>query len=271
MMTHLLAMLLALQVAPPAIIPVDVLPKDKKPTYRTHSSATCGEWIASRAGASDESRIRLGVYKLWIQGYITGFNIAGPDTGDLLGVAPQEEFFTAVDGYCARNPSNFVVDAMYPIAAAFIRRRQGTVEANLSTSRSKTRAQAVAITTCRDWTRSRENAVMRLAYAGVIAGYVTAYNRFGPDPTGDAIGAADDPLIEEAVDRWCTGRSSALLIGAVTPLIDHVAKERTAGRIPSAGLRPSDKYTPGSPRGRSLVTSPVQQHANDRNGPKPVA
>lgn len=250
MMTHLLAMLLAFQAAPPAITPVGVLPKDSKPTYRTHASTTCADWTAARAGSSDDSLLRVGVYKLWVLGYITGFNIVGPDkTGDLIGAYPQEEFYRAIDGYCARNPSNFVVDAMYPIAAAYIRRRLATANASVSTPETKKNAQAVAIVTCRDWNQHRDNPIMRLAYVGVIAGYVTAYNRFGPDPTGDAVGSPDHPLMEEFVDKYCKANPSTLLIGAVTPLITHVAAERVAGRLPPAGMQPHEKYTPGSPTG----------------------
>lgn len=249
MMTHLLAMLLlSLQAAPPAITPVDVLPEDNKATYRTHSSPECENWRSARAGTSDESRIRTGAYKLWVLGYVTGFNIAGPDkSGDLLGTAHHEELFAAIDGYCGRNPSNFVVDAMRPIAAAYIRRRQGDAAATLSIPGDKKQAKAVATTTCREWAGYRNNTILRLAYAGVVAGYVTAYNRFGPDPTGDAVGAADHPLFEDAIDKWCNGHPSALLIGAVAPLIEHVAAERAAGRLPPGGLRPVDKMTPGSP------------------------
>lgn len=246
MITHALAMLLlSFQAAPPVIAPADVLPADSKPTYRTHFSATCQEWSAARRGTSEESRLRVGIYRLWVLGYITGFNVVGPDkSGDLLGTAPQDEVYRAIDGYCARNPTYHLVDAMRPIAAAFVRRRQSKPVANVPAS--KTHAQAVALVTCRDWSQNQKNAILRLAYAGVVGGYITAYNRFGPDATGDAIGAADHPLIEEALGKYCSSHPTALLIGAVTPLIEHVAAERAAGRLPPAGMRPHDKVTPGS-------------------------
>lgn len=103
---------------------------------------------------------------------------------------------------------------------------------------------AVVTTTCGDWAQHRGNVILRLAYVGVVRGYVTAYNRYGPDPAGDALGADDRPLIEERTDEWCRERPSALLIGAVAPLIDHVAAERAAGRLPPAGMRPADRFSP---------------------------
>ena len=248
MMTHFLAMLLSFQAASPAITPVDALPPDSKPTYRTHFSPTCENWRAARAGTSDDSRLRFGVYQLWVLGYITGFNVVGPDqTGDLLGTAPQEEFYGSIDGYCTRNPTHYVADSMRPVVAAFIRRRQGTLVANVSPSVKKTSAKALAPATCRDWTQQRDNAILRVAYVGVVAGYVTAYNLFGPDKSGDAIGGADQAFMDKEIGKYCTEHPSSLLIGAVTPLIEHVAAERAAGRIPPAGMRPHEKYTPGSP------------------------
>ena len=248
MMTHFLAMLLSFQAASPAITPVDVLPVDSKPTYRTHFSPACESWRNARAGTSDDSRLYVGVYKMWVLGYITGFNVTGPDmTGDLLGNAPQEEFYGAIDGYCTRNPTHFVVDAMRPIAAAYIRRRQGTPLTNVSPSEKKKSAKALAPATCRDWTQHRDNAILRVAYAGVVAGYVTAYNLFGPDKSGDAIGAADQAFFEKEIGKYCTQYPTSLLIGAVMPIIEHVATERAAGRIPPAGMRTHEKYTPGSP------------------------
>ena len=253
-MTSLFSALLLLSsqpVAPPSITPLPTLPKDSKPTYRALSSPTCEHWRAARAGQGEDSRLRLAVYRMWVLGYVTGFNVVGPDpTGDLLGTAPREELHEAIDGYCARNPSSLVVDAMFPIASAYIKRRQGSLAATTPTPPAKRHATVVATVRCRDWADNRGNPILRLAYVGVLHGYVTAHNRFGPDPAGDAIGAENIPLAEGVVDQWCSGRPSALLIGAVAPLIDHVAAERAAGRLPPAGMRPQDKISPGSPKGR---------------------
>lgn len=252
MITNLLALLLlSPQAAPPAITPVtppvDALPEDTKSAYRTHFSPSCEKWRLAQASSVDDSRARVGVYRMWVMGYITGFNIVGPDkTGDILGATPHEEVYGAIDGYCARNPSYSVVDAMRPIAAALIRRRQGTPVTNFPASDNARRAKVVAPITCADWDRHRENALMRLAHIVWVSGYLTAYNRFGRDPTGDAIGTSDQPLIEEGVNKWCAQNPSTLLIGAIAPLIKHVAAERAAGRLPLGGMRPNEKFTTSS-------------------------
>lgn len=248
------ALMLALQPsAPPVITPVPVLPEDdSKQTYRAHSPPVCVDWRAARDRTVEASEIHFGIYRMWALGYITGFNIVGPDqTGNLLGDAPLDELYSAIDGYCTRNPSHTVEDSMRPIAAAFIRRRQAAPTANTSSQGSRRRATVVATRTCQDWGQDRDNAIMRLAYVSVVRGYVTAYNRWGPDPTGDAVGTNDQALIEERLDVWCHERPSALLIGVVAPLIDHVATERAAGRRPPAGMRPKDRFSLPPPSERS--------------------
>lgn len=253
-MTHMLAaLLLSLQpAAPPATVPpAPVLPDDTKPAYRAPGSPTCGAWRAARSGTDQDSALRRSVYRLWVLGFISGFNVVGPDpTGDLLGTGSQDEFFEAIDGYCGRNPSHAVADAMFPIAAAYIRRR-GVSYANAApVPRTKTRAIVVAALTCRDWVEDRGNRLLRVAYAGVLRGYLTAYNRWSADPSGDAIGADSLALLERGIEGWCSVRPDGLLIGAVDPLIAYVAAERAAGRLPPGGETPEATLTPESPSER---------------------
>lgn len=249
-MPLLAALLLFAQDAPLTIPPAPVLPPDSKPFYRAHASPDCRDWSDARSEDSPQSRARLGVYKMWVEGYITGFNMVGPDkSGRLFGSDSHGEVYSAVDGYCARNPSNMVVDAMAPIAAAFIRRRlQNSTPGNELQSPPR-KAMATVTSNCGHWQEHRNNAILRLAYGNVVRGYLTAYNRWGPDPIGDAVGAADRPLIEEWLDRWCTERPSTLLVQVVHPLIAYVAAERRAGRLPLGGRRSIDTISPGSPKG----------------------
>lgn len=243
-MAYLLAaLLLSFQSAtPPVTTPAPVLPEDGKPWYRTLSVPECVDWLPARKHTVEDSELRFGVYRMWVQGYVTGFNVVGPDrTGDLLGGGPQEELFKAIDGYCMRNPSSSVDDSMRPIAAAYIRRRLNSNPTDVPPSR-KGQAQALATKTCRNWDAGLGNPILRLALTNIVSGYVTAYNRWGPDPAGDAV--PDDPtLIEERVDAWCRQHPGGLLIGAVHPLIDHVASERAAGRLPLGGKRPQDELS----------------------------
>ena len=245
MTLFLAALLLPVQAAAPTIPPAPVLPPDSKPFYRAHTSPACSNWSAARAGSAPEHKARFGIYRMWVEGYVTGFNMVGPDrSGDLFGANSHDEVYSVVDGYCARNPSHMVVDAMAPMAAAFIRRRLQTPPAETRSRDASRQAFATVTTTCGHWHEHRNNAVLRLAYGSVVRGYLTAYNRWGPDPAGDAIGAADE-LIEDWVDGWCRERPSKLLVQVVHPLVAHVAAGRAAGRLPPAGKLPTDVLSPG--------------------------
>jgi hypothetical protein len=145
-----------------------------------------------------------------------------------------------------RNPKNFVVDAMRPVADAIIRRRGAPALSPPAEGVSR-RAIVRAAVNCQNWVQGRSNDITRLGYVVVLHGYVTAYNRWGPDALGDAIGADDQAVTEAAADKWCSEHPSGLLIGAITPLIEHVASERAAGRLPPGGVRPNDKLTPMAP------------------------
>lgn len=251
-MIHLtLALALVFQSAtPPTIARAPVLPGETKPSYRAHGSPACSDWRSARVGKDEDSRLHAGVHRNWVLGYTTGFNIVGPDySGNLLGTASRDEVYAAIDGFCQRNPSNFVVDAMRPLAAAIIGRR-GTPATMQPSSQGKKRSTVDAPTTCQDWVRDNDNAILRLAYVVVLDGYITAYNQWGPDPLGDAIGPDDRSLIENATNKWCGEHPAGLLIGVVTPLIEHVAAERAAGRLPPGGMRPKDKLTRDLPAKR---------------------
>lgn len=246
-MNHLyLVLLLSFQsVTPPVISPTPVLPPDTKAVFRANDSPACARWRDARAGKGENADLFVAYYRTWVLGYITGFNFVGPDqTGDLLGTATREEFYGAIDGYCTRNPSRMVVDAMRPVITAIVRRREIPATARWNTSREATIAAAYS---CRDWIDGRKNKILSLTYVTLLHGYITAYNQWGPDPLGDAVGVADDPLTENVIDKWCSENPKTLLVEAVQPLIDHVAKERVAGRLPPGGVRPVDKFSDGRP------------------------
>ncbi len=248
-MIHLLwALALSVQSsAPPSISAAPVLPADTRPGYRANGSPACSAWSSARRGKDEDSQIHAGVYRKWVLGYITGFNIVGPDrTGNLLGTASGQEVHAAIDDYCMRHPSHLVADAMRPVITSIVGRR-GLPAIAPPSADARRQATIVAPDTCRDWSRDRDNAILRLAHVVVLGGYVTAYNQWGPDPRGDAIGVDDPALLEKATDTWCSRHPSGLLVGAVTPLIDHVAAERAAGRLPPAGMQQSDKYSRKTP------------------------
>ena len=243
------ALLFAVQPAPPVVSAPPVIPDDSKPAYRALSPPACADWRVARA-EDGASSLRLAIYRMWVLGFVSGFNVVGPDpTGDLLGTSSPEEFYEAIDGYCQRNPSNSVADAMRPIAVAIIRRRQGALEATDLADGNKRRATIEVPATCEQWAEAGDDAFLRLARVSFLLGYLTAYNRWSSDPTGDAIGANYDSLVEDGIDTWCGEHPSGLLVGAIAPLIDHVAAERAAGRLPPGGMQPNDQFSPGSSTG----------------------
>ena len=243
-MVELLSALLLLAQPAPVVqsLPAPVLPPDTKPYFRANNSPACINWNSARASKTSEDVYRSAVHKRWVLGYISGFNVAGPDpTGDLLATSSANEFFGAVDGYCSRNPSNDVVYAMRPVASAIIRRR-GTPALAISNSTVKKRAQIVGPDTCQDWSRNRDDKMMRLAYLVWLHGYITAKNQWGSDPLGDAIGNGD--ATEIIADQWCKEHPSARLVGVITPMIEHFAAERLARRLPPGGKGANDKLSP---------------------------
>lgn len=243
-MIHLiLAVALSIQSSPPPTVSAGSVLPDTKPSYRVNSSPTCSDWSSARRGKDEDSQIHVGVYRRWVLGYISGFNVVGPDqTGNILATSSANEFYAALDGYCARNPSYLAADAMRPIIIAIIGRR-GIPVRDHSSPHAHKQATIVAPDTCQEWVRNSDNSILRLAHVVMIGGYITAYNQWGPDAHGDAVGADDKALFEKATDKWCKVNPSGLLIGVVMPLIKDVAAERAAGRLPPAGMRPSDKYS----------------------------
>jgi hypothetical protein len=175
-------------------------------------------------------------YNIWFHGYITGYNVHGPDrTGDLLGTTKWVQIGAFIDDYCARNSTQLVADALQPLIENLSKRP--TAPARQS---EKRRAMMTVTTTCREWTGTRNDQLMRVISGGAVRGYLTAYNRWGPDPAGDVLGPGNDPLIDAWIDKWCDKRPSALLMQAVSPLTEYLTMERAAGSL-AAGKTPANE------------------------------
>jgi hypothetical protein len=230
MTTWLAAFLLAFQPAsPPAVAEM------AKPTYRAHRTPRCSEWRTVRTGRGGTPLLEA-AYNIWFHGYVSGFNVHGPDPmGDLLGTTKWAQVGTFIDDYCARNPSHLVADALPPLVADLIGRRPAQTRPG-----PRRRAVMTVKTTCRDWTRDREDVLLRLVSGGAARGYLTAYNRWGPDKSGDVLGPGNDALIDEWIDTWCRARPSALLMQAIAPFIRHLAAERAVGRL-APGATPGNE------------------------------
>lgn len=241
MPTLLAAFLLALQPAsPPAVAGAPA-----KPRYRVHQAPDCRIWAQVRTGKGGLPLIEAH-YNLWFHGYVTGFNAHGPDpAGDLLGAATWKQLGAFIDEHCARNPSHLVADALEPLAIDLIGRRPAP--AAPVARRGARMATMTVATTCQEWTRARGDRLMRVYYGGAVRGYLTAYNRWGPDPSGDVLGPGNDPLIDQWVDQWCRGRPRAALIQAVAPFIAHLTARRAAGRLPPGKTEANEALVPTRP------------------------
>lgn len=248
----------ALLLAPPVVAPTAppaVAYAGNKPFYRGHFTMPCASWRTAREGKGQDGALRFGIYKGWLAGYVSAFNIVGPDnTGNLFGTHEWDDAYAYIDGHCARHPSHEVVDAMHPLVVEFLKRRLRSSPAS-KPPESKRKATNSMWTTCKDWVQDRDNKILRIAWGAEVRGYLTAYNLWGPDPKGDAVGPVKDDIVDKWLDDWCAGRppATALLL-AMDPMIDHFAAERAAGRLPPAGRgrRTSSPRGPETADGSSL-------------------
>jgi hypothetical protein len=238
MTTLLTALLLAFQpTSPPAAAVAPV-----KQSYREHRAPSCAEWRTARSGRGATPLLEA-LYNIWFHGYVTGFNVHGPDPeGDLLGTATWKQVSAVIDDDCARNPSHLVADALEPLAMDLIKRRPAPTG-----QRAGRRAFMTVRTTCGEWNRARNDKLLRVVFGGAARGYLTAYNRWGPDPTGDVLGPGNDPLIDEWLDSWCREHSPALLLQGMAPLVRHLAAERAAGRLAPGSVPANEQLIPTVP------------------------
>jgi hypothetical protein len=216
-MTALLAaFILVLQpTAPPA-----------KPMYRAHRAPDCAGWRAARTGRG-ATPVLEAAYNIWFHGYVTGFNAHGPDpTGDLLGHTTWARIGAFIDAYCARNPASVIAEALPSLIADL-------TKGHPTRARDPRRRDAVMSlqTTCREWTGLRDDKLLRMAYGGAARGYLTAYNRWAADLSGDVLGPGNDSLIDPWLDTWCGRHPSAHMLEAMGPFILHLRAERAAGRL----------------------------------------
>jgi hypothetical protein len=69
---------------------------------------TCAEWQQHR---STGNRAANGQLQAWVDGFLTGFNMA-VENADLLAPKPESvAYYTWIDNYCSQNPLDKVVQA----------------------------------------------------------------------------------------------------------------------------------------------------------------
>jgi hypothetical protein len=110
---------LTLLVLTALLIPIGSLAADVNKMYRNISPTgydSCSEFIA----ASDECHqgycVRFAIFRAWLQGYMTSYNIMTPDTFDIAGGKAREASDKSLEGwlenYCKQNPSKGFTEAV---------------------------------------------------------------------------------------------------------------------------------------------------------------
>lgn len=239
--------LMVLMATPQVVTPPAPAGKEK-PFFRAQHSPTCKLRREARAGKSPDPELMLLSQRLWVRGYVSAFNVLGPDSrGDVMGSTSEDAVDAFLDAHCQRFPSDLLADAMRPLTNSLLKRQPPNPAGAGGTPATRTARIALTVS-CEKWLGSRDNNLVRLAYEIALGGYVTAYNLYGPDPSGDLIGTEDDAFATEWIDGWCRDNKPALLVSAVGPLADHLAAERAAGRLPPGGQRPQDVLSAGAKR-----------------------
>lgn len=182
------------------------------------------------------------VAKHWVRGYVSAYNIYGPEaTGNLLRATTDVQVDAHVDSYCETKPDGLIAGALLVISDD-IARAAGTLTGSAEKP-ARRKATLMVATTCAEWTGAEDDPLTRLAYASSVRGFLTAYNLYR-DPDGDVVGSGDDELVDIWIDGWCSSRPKMLLLSAAHPLTQHLAAERAAGRLPPGGKLPGDILSP---------------------------
>jgi hypothetical protein len=169
--------------------PPFVAAANRKVSYRTYRAPGCGEWTQVRKGLG-ASFLLEAAYNIWFHGYVSGFNVHGPDpSGSLLEKTDWQQAASFFDSYCARNPSHLLADGLQPLVVELMKDRPV-----LTGKQSKPRAQVTVGTTCKEWNSSKDDRLLRVTSGGAARGYLTAYNRWVRMPRGTSSARVMIPL-----------------------------------------------------------------------------
>ena len=95
---------------------------------------------------------------------------------------------------------------------------------------------------CRDWTSSRSNTVVREQYIAWIRGIVTGYNYGNPDEQVTATQMPDDVSLALYIDEYCRDRSLSAFVGAAFALIDEVHAKPQQEAAPQASANDAEAF-----------------------------
>ncbi|MDR6789895.1 hypothetical protein J2Y58_003270 [Sphingomonas sp. BE138] len=174
-------------------------------------------------------------YNNWFHGYVSGFNVYWhPRSGNILGQATWNEIAAFIDVQCSGNLTKSVAQALDPLMTDLIKRQAHE-------KRGMPRPSVLTVqVTCRQWSDAKDDKVLRVFWGGAARGYLTAYNRWGPDKSGDFLLQNNDELIDRWISNWCDKRSSSTILQGMESFIKYVDKERAAGRI-NPGSTPANE------------------------------
>ncbi len=112
-MPALLVLAAALAAAKPA------LADDRNGAYQSFAPPSCETYLAQRVG-------RPSTAAAWLQGWLTGYDVAAPDTNSLIAQGGFSQLLSWLDAWCRDNRFRHLADGMAAFAYdAYPRRFKG--------------------------------------------------------------------------------------------------------------------------------------------------
>jgi hypothetical protein len=90
----------------------------------------------------------------------------------------------------------------------------------------------VGTISCADWTKEAKQALVKSQNQAWLLGYLTAFNRFGTDVTGDVMGKTSNREALEWFDNYCVEHASDSVNRAAGALILELERRDAADRPP---------------------------------------
>lgn len=90
----------------------------------------------------------------------------------------------------------------------------------------------VGTISCADWTKEARQALLKSQNQAWLLGYLTAFNRFGTDVTGDVMGKTGNKEALEWFDQYCVEHAGDSVNRAAGALILELERRDAADRPP---------------------------------------
>jgi hypothetical protein len=102
----------------------------------------------------------------------------------------------------------------------------------------------VGTITCADWTKEAKQALIKSQNQAWLLGYLTAFNRFGTDVTGDVMGKTSNREALEWFDNYCVEHATDSVNWAAGALILELERRDAADRPPPPPPEPAKPPEP---------------------------